>query len=258
MLEADLYPELECDKTGLIVSPNSSAGLVRYLYRSDIPYTGSEYKNNSTGAVVTGLTSSFQGKMWTALNKRGLISRNTNSNYLNPEDSYATMLRTSEMRLCCNWFNTESDINAAFEIISEEYDKLIAGYVKMKAQDVFDASGALTQSGSVHWLEADPVTGVARYLADADVHYLFNMNGNVGRDAPGSAGNNNDRMPSDEEDYQHQLFPSFATSVTEGLIPGVDASGAPDGTFVPGALTSTDSAAGKKLYAWTATATATP
>jgi len=131
---------------------------------------------------------------------------------------------------------TMEDVDKAIVIVSEEYDKLIAGYIKMKAQDVMGGDGKLATSGADYWMAGE------KWRTDADVKYLFESNGNISRDAP-QIGNSWDRFPiSDITDpvwkyYEHDVHPDFSLAGLQGLVPSgnVDANGLAEG-FVQGEL----------------------
>lgn len=132
-------------------------------------YNNSLLPNKSEEILALGLNnvrSSFVGKVHTALYKRGIVHRNVNTFML---DENGNKIKISALRISIGNHNTMADCIECVTALNEEYDKLIAGYVKCK-------DNLATWEANNH------------YLTDPDVKYLFEMNGNVGRDTPAEVG----------------------------------------------------------------------
>lgn len=225
-VETDKYPELYVvDSSGGYNSAKS-----RYEYNNTL------LPNKSHDMLSRGLTnvrSSFVGKVYTAVYKRGIVHRNTNTLLwdLSLNDGSGAKIKISTLRFSIGNHNTMQDCIETVTAITEEYDKLIAGYVKCK-DDI------------PSWEAND------KYLTDPDVKYLFEMNGNLSRDRPAELGSGGKvRAPgsgSGQSEASYAKFASFSNATRTGKV--YDASF----NLVDGELVAISEDGGENIMTWRA------
>jgi uncharacterized protein YbcI len=209
------YPEIFAD-----YSAKDSRG--RYSYKSNLPNKNKQILD----ATSEDVRSSFIGKLWTAIALRGIITRNVNALIL---DENGDKLKISAIRISLGMQITMNDAVELNNIINDEYDKLIAGYVKCK--DNID-----------EWLTND------KYLTDESVKYLFEMNGNVNRDQPAVFGKDHLGYAKNSRNGNSvasiQMYDSYQYSAKDGLVYD------DDGKLVPGEVVPVENSNNEFILEW--------